>query len=105
MPGLLSHSDVVGVGVARGGAGRHGALACRVIGHGAGTGRVSGEELLHSAIASFVHLCLHFSWHIFCDAYIGKVPTWHVGVIFPDYVGNYIKNKTGEAERKNNCLL
>jgi len=42
LPGLLPHPDAVGVGVARRGARRDGAVAGRVVGYRAGIGQVSG---------------------------------------------------------------
>lgn len=47
---LLPHPDALGVGVAGRGPGRHGAVARRVLGHGAGVGQVSQRVLLDSVM-------------------------------------------------------
>lgn len=57
LPRLLPHPDAVGAGVAGGGAGRHGALASRVVGYCAGVGQVGGRRL-----GEYVSLSLQFRW-------------------------------------------
>lgn len=51
LPGLLPHTDAVGVGVAGGGPCCHGAVACGVVGYRARIGQVSQPSLQagHSA--------------------------------------------------------